>query len=625
MPDTTTKNLPRQAAAIGLLLLGGLGYLRLAIHFPIRHREEIRPVLHALEIVGLMAILFILPPIHRPIGRLLDWMRRPTPAIRRMATLAIWVVATAYLYWTASRQGRDFSFKTQDEFMYLVQVQALAHGHLWMPQHPLADFFQEFYIFVRPVTSSMYFPGASLMFVPAVWLHIPFAVWNLLICGAVVAMTFRVVSELVDAVAGLLAALLVISLTHFRTLSLLTLSYMPMALLGLFLFWAYLHWRKQKRWEWTVLIGLLMGWTAITRPLDAIVFGVTIAAAMAWDLYRSTAGDRARKFILTFLIAAFCALPFLSLQLLLDKAVTGHLLKTPVQRYEDDFWPGTVGGWHPHVLPGKHALATSLPQFRDNFENFVLPHFHLGKKRFLPPVYIMQLNFSLPNYLLFVFIPLGILGLGNPGRAAMWAIMPLFIVAYLFWVMFIPYYAAVIAPIVMYSIVLGAHQLTQAFPRGRLFLSVWASASITALAAVTLPEFAGEDPAPHSGAITVFNREAAKIHKPAVVFFRYHTEVPGLWKSEQTYNAQAAWFDDEPIVRAQDLGSRDTELLHYYACKQSNREVYLFDQASQQLTDLGNVARFAADPQQMFDRMKAASSQPATAPAPMPQQHRRRR
>jgi hypothetical protein len=101
--------------------------------------------------------------------------------------------------------------------------------------------------------------------------------------------------------------------------------------------------------------------------------------------------------------------------------------------------------------------------------------------------------------------------------------------------------------------------------------------------------------------------------------------VSGLWKTEQTYNAEAAWFDDEPIVRAHDLGSRDTELLHYYADKQPNREVYLFDQASQELTDLGNVARLAADPQQMFDRMKGASTQPATAPAAVSQQHRRRK
>jgi hypothetical protein len=125
--------------------------------------------------------------------------------------------------------------------------------------------------------------------------------------------------------------------------------------------------------------------------------------------------------------------------------------------------------------------------------------------------------------------------------------------------------------------------------------------------------------------MTAFNEAATTIRKPAIVFFRYHPEVPSLWKLEQTYNVEAAWFDEEPIVRAHDLGSRDTELLRYYASKQPEREIYLFDQASQQLTDLGNVAQLAADPQQMFDRMKAASTQPATAPAPMLPQHRRRR
>src|SRR5260221_353222 len=89
--------------------------------------------------------------------------------------------------------------------------------------------------------------GAGLMFVPAVWLGLPMGVITLAISGGVVAMTFRTVCECTDAVWGAVAALLVVGVGTVRTLSLLVLSYLPMALLGLLLVWAYLHWRRTAR------------------------------------------------------------------------------------------------------------------------------------------------------------------------------------------------------------------------------------------------------------------------------------------------------------------------------------------------------------------------------------------
>ena len=93
--------------------------------------------------------------------------RNPTAAKRRFITLLVFLTTSLYLALTALRQHRDFGFRVQDEMMYLVQVQMLARGHLTLPPHPMADFFQTFYLFTKPVYASMYFPGASMMFVPA--------------------------------------------------------------------------------------------------------------------------------------------------------------------------------------------------------------------------------------------------------------------------------------------------------------------------------------------------------------------------------------------------------------------------------------------------------------------------
>jgi hypothetical protein len=207
----------------------------------------------------------------------------------------------------------------------------------------------------------------------------------------------------------------------------------------------------------------------------------------------------------------------------------------------------------------------------------------------------------------------------------MWAILPLFPTAYITWVMFIKWYAIVIAPVVMYAIVLGASAAVASFPRGRAFLSAWLTASIAALAVTHLPELYGPDKSTGSIVMSTFNHDAAtKIHKPALVFFRYHPEDPNLWKHEQTYNAEAAWFDDEPIIRAHDLGSRDIELVRYYAQRQPSRTVYLFDQSTRQLRELGNVSELAKHPDELAARLAIPSTRPAASAPAVPKAPPRR-
>src|SRR5437016_4041646 len=88
-------------------------------------------------------------------------------ALIAAATIGFALLACLYLYGTARWQGRDLSAKEQDESMYLIQTQMLARGHLWMPQHPCADFFESFHVLVRPVYAGMYFPGTALAYAPS--------------------------------------------------------------------------------------------------------------------------------------------------------------------------------------------------------------------------------------------------------------------------------------------------------------------------------------------------------------------------------------------------------------------------------------------------------------------------
>jgi hypothetical protein len=88
--------------------------------------------------------------------------------------------------------------------------------------------------------------------------------------------------------------------------------------------------------------------------------------------------------------------------------------------------------------------------------------------------------------------------------------------------------------------------------------------------------------------------------KPAVVLFRFDVE-NGNPHIEPVYNADVAWPDDAPVIRAHDLGpARNRELFEYYARRQPQRAIYLFDLSSATIQEppvyLGTAAELASRP-----------------------------
>jgi hypothetical protein len=288
---------------------------------------------------------------------------------------------------------------------------------------------------------------------------------------------------------------------------------------------------------------------------------------------------------LTVLIAVACAAPFLSMQLFLNHGVTGRWLQTPVQKYEELYWPGVVFGMHRHALPGDYSQVSWLPQFKDNYKQFVLPYF-TGSARRMPRPIIQTLQWTLPQSLLIALLPIALLGLRQGRRWVIGVTLGIFPLAYIPWVMFLPYYATVVAPIMAFAVVLGARQIVESFPNQKQFLSAWLATSIAFVAILSLPEIHGKDSSTTSEAMTAFNKIEPTLSKPAVVFFTYPTGDPMAWRHEQTYNIAAASIDDEPVVRAQDLGERNIELIRYYAAKQPKRTFYSFDQKTLKLKEL---------------------------------------
>ncbi|HSZ54070.1 MAG TPA: glycosyltransferase family 39 protein [Tepidisphaeraceae bacterium] len=557
------------------------------------------------ELRGLIVLCAIgaaaLPPVNWGLATVFKKLEAPSAATVRKIAVALGALAAFYLVANATLQGRDLSPRTEDECSYVLGTLMLAHGHLWMPMHPLADFFESFFILVRPVYCSIYFPGAALTFVPGVWLGWQSYVMPLILSGSVAALLYRIIAELIDGVAGIVAVVWLVSLAQFRTLSVMEMSHLPMLLLGLLMIWAWLCWRKKQRFGWAALLGVFGGWAAITRPADAVAYALPIGVAVVLALR----GQPMQRWIATGALLVAGAAPFLAMQLDLDLHATGHLLQTPYTRSLGIDEPGAEFGIHAYD-PATQS-GSSLPEKRDYYawcrpflaehqwNNFLRRWFvRRDNQGGLHDPYLRVLaDATLPGRVLLILLPLGVLGLMDRRRWVLAATLPAFCVVYLFNPFFLQHYPIVVLPAVMLVVLLGCTVAGGLVPRWSRYIQIPLTIGVLGVATTALWEIRQFMPAPgqlaHDGwleesALASMNQKTLKRLKlPAVVLF----SPPGDFFQEPVYNIEQPWPDDEAIIRAHDLGPRDAEIIRYYAEHQPRRIFYRASLQSNDLRELG--------------------------------------
>jgi hypothetical protein len=561
----------------------------------------------------LAVVIVIIPRSRRLIESLIAHAAHPTPTRRAQTAVAVALVASLYLGFTAHRQGRYLRPHWHDELSYAVQARMLASGHLSMPPHPMRDFFETYYLITSDrAYASIYTPGAAAFHVPAVWLGLPPWLTPVLLAGAVMGLLYRVIAELLDGAAGLLGALMLVSIQNFRMFSTMLMSQPPTMVLTLTMLVCLLRFRRTASLALAVAIGALAGFAAITRPIDAFMHALPIGIAMLllhrshvchWQLAASagpTGGRRGpgyasgaplpRRAIsvdrhgrtsrpwhtgVVALLAVGSAVPFLLLQLHVNRSITGSALTFPWSLYVDRDMPGTAPGFPSNVA--SLAPRTTLEQKRLFYDLDLRPRV----ERHTPANVLREwtgvrlrafLAGSLPHGVLLTFALPGLL-LWRRGRWVLILSTVGLVLAYSTFYVLQEYYPLTAAAGMILLTLAGVRALSVNHA-ARAGLCTF----VAILCLLSLPEANPKskdqlfDPA-------LIRRVDAWVDEyqgpPAIVLFAFHPGRP--LREEPVYNFTTANPDDARVIRAHDLGpARNGDILRYYAARQPDRIVYHF-------------------------------------------------
>ena len=342
-------------------------------------------------------------------------------------------------------------------------MRMLAQGRFWMPAIPLPEFFDSFYVLVKPVYASMYFPGTAIMYVPALLLHLPYIVAPLAASGLCAAMLYLIFTEILDGASAILGSVA---------------SPVPVDVPD------DVHHADGTDSDAASGIGDDLGGASVAkkelrdgccfwgrhrdgRPSPdrrmRLCFAIVLGSVMAMDMCRKSWPDWVK--IAAWIIAA--ALPFLILQLVLNRQITGQWLTTPFGRYNDINYPGAFG-FHGGSAPLHVSDIPEKQLFYEKNVKWLLDQHQLKKLIAigLKDESGMVARFAIVDPFFWIIAPISLLAMWNRRLWMVWGMLPVFLLvmsAYAFSWDLSHYYVMVMPATILLS-VLPIRFLTDTFP-----------------------------------------------------------------------------------------------------------------------------------------------------------------
>ncbi len=224
------------------------------------------PVFHILILCFLMlfyalSVKYGLPEINLDFGR--------SPFFILPAAAFVLSLVVAFLFF----QGIPH---VQDSINYLVMAQNFAVGrlHSKMPEH--YEFFQ--YAYMIPDGEKLYslfLPGFSFFLVPFVILGIP-VLANPLLTALNVFLSGKIAEKLFDRKIAVISMFFMLFSTFFIVMGGTWMAHSFCMTLTLFAVFAYIHMVERKTFKYPIILGISLGWLALTRPQNTLFVGIPL-------------------------------------------------------------------------------------------------------------------------------------------------------------------------------------------------------------------------------------------------------------------------------------------------------------------------------------------------------------
>ncbi len=315
------------------------------------------------------------------------------------------------------------------------------------------------------VYAGMYPVGTAIMMLPGIWLGIGHWLMPILTGIAAASFFYLVLEEMFGTVRAITGVLVLVSLNLFMAMSFMVMSEMPFLLAQLVCFWAWMRWRRRRRFGWLLLLGAAAGYGAITRPADMFCAALAIGIAILFELRRKPA-----MFFRAVAIIVAAASPFLAIQVAQNIGVAGRWDQTPIRYYTDRNYPAPILSFA-HVNAANVPPTNCMPK-RIAMRQWILPdyeqHWRLSLWGIWYPERINEvIHQTLGNPLLIILIPISLLSLGEIRRATIAGSMLFFFVIYTADAVFLKHYALSVAPAMICLVLMGWQSLERVFAPAR--------------------------------------------------------------------------------------------------------------------------------------------------------------
>ncbi len=243
-----------------------------------------------------------------------------------------------------------------DEWAYWLQADQYAHLRWSVPSPPAPEFFEQFYVLVTPVFAAKYPPGYAMMIAPGFALGAS-ALMPLLIAGATGALVFALARRAAGNLAGALTWVLWLGTFGNLRFRAAYFSETTTSFCWLAAWWALLEWRRTRRTKWMVVLALVIGWGAITRPATMFVFAIPVGVVVLRDAF-------AMKLWRQVLIGVGTGTLVLCILPLWSAGTTGNWRVTPLALYTGQYLPFDTPGYTMNDAPSVVALPPEMERVR---------------------------------------------------------------------------------------------------------------------------------------------------------------------------------------------------------------------------------------------------------------------